>query len=64
MKNHLSPQISEQKQKPWHYDVGNPGAGLGQAQQCGRVKPLNGIPTLLNILTYCNLFCQKRTAFS
>jgi hypothetical protein len=27
-------------------DVGNPGPGLMQAQQCGRVKPVNGIPTL------------------
>ena len=23
------------------YDVGNPGPGLGQAQQCGGVKPVN-----------------------
>jgi len=29
------------------YDVGNPGTGLGQAQQGGRVKPVNGIPALL-----------------
>jgi hypothetical protein len=28
------------------YDVGNPGPGLGQAQKCGRVKPVNEIPTL------------------
>jgi hypothetical protein len=27
-------------------DVGNPGPGLGQAQKCGRVKPVNEIPTL------------------
>jgi hypothetical protein len=27
-------------------DVGNPGPGLGQAQKCDGVKPLNGIPTL------------------
>jgi hypothetical protein len=27
-------------------DVGNPGPGLMQAQQCGRVKLVNGIPTL------------------
>jgi hypothetical protein len=30
------------------YDVGNPDPGLGQAQKCGRVKPVNGIPTLLS----------------
>ena len=29
------------------YDDGNPGSGLGQAQTCGGVKPLNGTPTLL-----------------
>jgi hypothetical protein len=28
------------------YDVGNPNPDLGQAQRCGRVKPVNGIPTL------------------
>jgi hypothetical protein len=24
------------------YDVGNPGPGLGQAQKCGRIKPVTG----------------------
>jgi hypothetical protein len=28
------------------YDVGNPGPGLGQAQKCGRVRQVNGIPNL------------------
>ena len=28
------------------YDVGNPDPGLGQAQTCGRVQPVNEIPTL------------------
>ena len=28
------------------YDVGNQGPGLGQAHICGKVKPVNGIPTL------------------
>jgi len=28
------------------YDIGNPGSGLGQAQKCGLVKPVNWIPTL------------------
>ena len=26
------------------YDVGNPGPGLGQAQKCGGVRPVNEIP--------------------
>jgi hypothetical protein len=29
-------------------DVGNPGPGLGQAQQYGGVKPVDGISTLLS----------------
>jgi hypothetical protein len=28
------------------YEVGNPGPGLGQAQKCDMVKPVNRIPTL------------------
>jgi hypothetical protein len=32
------------------YDIGNPGLGLGQAQKCGRVKLVNGIPTLPSCL--------------
>ena len=28
------------------YGVGNKGPGLGQEQKWGRVKPVNGIPTL------------------
>ena len=31
------------------FDVGNPAPGLGQAQKCGSVILLNGIPTLLLI---------------
>ena len=44
------------------YTGGNPGPGLGQAQKCGGVKPVNGFPTLpfliigsptaIQILTY------------
>jgi len=30
------------------YDVGNTGPGLGQAQKCGVVKPVNWIQTLLS----------------
>jgi hypothetical protein len=42
------------------YDVGNPSAGLEQAQKCGRVKPVNGIPKyqfhclILNWLVHLN----------
>jgi hypothetical protein len=32
--------------KTMAYDVGNPVSGLGQAQKCGWVKPVNGIPNL------------------
>ena len=32
------------------YDVGNLGPGLGRAQKCGGIKPVNGIPTLSSIL--------------
>jgi hypothetical protein len=33
------------------YDVGNPGLVLGQTQTCGRVKPVNGIPTLPSMVS-------------
>ena len=33
------------------YDIGNPGPGLGQVQNCGEAKPVNGIPTLPSLLT-------------
>ena len=31
------------KERPWlmTYDVGNPGPGSGQIQNCGGVKPVN-----------------------
>ena len=32
------------------YTIGNPGSGFGQACKCGRVKPLNGIPVLPQLL--------------
>jgi len=31
-------------------DVEHPGPGLGQAEKCGRVKLVNGIPPLLLII--------------
>jgi hypothetical protein len=41
-------KIGKRKRKGFAraYDVGNPGPGLGQAQTCGRVKPVDGIPNL------------------
>jgi hypothetical protein len=33
-------------QKTTTYDFGNPSPDLGQTQKCGRVKLVNGIPTL------------------
>ena len=53
--NHLSPQTKQTTtshlkllniKKTTNYDVGNPDPVLGQAQKCGRDKPVNGIPTL------------------
>ena len=34
------------------YDFGYPNPGLEQAQNCGGVKPVNGIPT--SVLLYSN----------
>jgi hypothetical protein len=43
---HLSHQLIKQT-KPRHtYHDGNPSTDVGQAQKCGRVKPVNGIPNL------------------
>ena len=39
-------------QKTTTYDLGNPDPGLGQAQQCGGVTPVNGIPTLLLLIKH------------
>jgi hypothetical protein len=38
-------EVTEHK-KIMTCDVGNPGPALGQAQKCGVVKPVNGMPTL------------------
>ena len=43
--NHISLQPIAHKKKTMTYDVVNPGPGLGQAQKCGRVKLVDGIPT-------------------
>ena len=40
-------EITEHKTNTMTYDVGNPSPVLGQAQECGRVKSVNGIPNLL-----------------
>jgi hypothetical protein len=34
------------------YDVGNPGPGMGQAQKCGRIKPVKKIKWISNGNTY------------
>ena len=57
--NHLSPSLTEYK-KIMIYGVGNVGPDLSQAQTCGGVKPVNGIPTPpldnrnLNVITFIN----------
>lgn len=45
--NTIWPQILE-------HDIGNPGSGLGQKQQCGGVKPVNGKPTFLTLAIHGN----------
>jgi hypothetical protein len=50
MKNHLSPQTIKYIKKTTTYDIGNPDPCLGQVPKCGRVKPVNGIPTPLLII--------------
>ena len=47
--NHLSPQLIEHKNKNMTYDIGNLSPYLGKAQKCGRVKLVNGIPTLATL---------------
>jgi hypothetical protein len=47
--NHISFELNSlNTKKTTIYDVGNLGPDLGQVQKCGRVKPDNGIPTLLS----------------
>jgi len=45
MNNHLSTDLTEYKKTMTFY-FGNSGPGLGQAQQYGGVKSVNGIPIL------------------
>ena len=60
MNNRLSPQLLN-IEKTTTYDVGNPGPCLGQAQQCGGVKPVNGIPTPVdNWISNCNTYIKKK----
>jgi hypothetical protein len=44
-------ELSEHK-KITTYDAWNPDPGLGQAQTCGRVKPVNGIPLMLKMFRW------------
>jgi len=51
------------------YDIGNPDPGLWQAQKCGAIKPVNGIPTHQLIYTGNTLedhifIYQKRQSWS
>ena len=51
-KTYLCVELSHKKTMT--YAGRNPGPGLGQAQQCCRGKPINGIPALtLTIQLYC-----------
>jgi hypothetical protein len=53
------------------YTSGNPGPGFRQAQKCGGVKPVNGLPTLpfliigsptaIQILTDINITKKTKT---
>ena len=46
MNNHLSSYLNSlNTEKTTRYDVGNPSAGLEQAQKYCGVKPFNGTPT-------------------
>ena len=50
MNNHLSSYLSSlNTEKTTRYEVGNPSAGLEQAQKYCGVKPFNGTPTPLLI---------------
>ena len=67
MNNRLSSYlISLNTNQTTTYDVENLGPGLGRAQTCGGIKPVNGIPTLpsrkLNLPQQyvCNLCRNKR----
>ena len=39
--------IFTEHKKTTAYDVGNTGPGLRRVQNCGGVKPFNGIPTVI-----------------
>jgi hypothetical protein len=41
-------EFTEHTKKTTTYDVGNPDPGFGQAQKCGREKPVNGMSTMLS----------------
>ena len=48
----------EHKEKTMTYDVRNPSSGLGQAQQCGGMKEMHGIPPP-HPLDLDNLICNN-----
>jgi len=41
---------TNKKTTTYMYHVGNLGSGLGQTQQCGGVRPINGIAPLLKYI--------------
>jgi hypothetical protein len=46
--SHLNPLQTKKGGGAMAYDVGNPDPGMGQAQKCGGVKLVNGIPILFS----------------
>jgi hypothetical protein len=46
--NNLSPQLKIKKTTTYRCDVGNQSSALRQAQQCGGIKAVNGIPMLFS----------------
>ena len=51
--NHLSSYLNSlNTKKTMTYDVGNPCPGMGQAQKCGRIKPVKKIKWISNGNTY------------
>jgi len=41
------------------YGVGNPGPGFEQAQKCGRVKLISGIPTISLLIIVSTMAIQN-----
>ena len=52
--NNNLPTNTTEHTRPWNMalEIGNQGSNLGQEQICGRVKKVNGIPTLISIVLF------------